>query len=214
MPRPLRIEYEHAFYHVMNQGRARSPVFHDDVYYQSFLNILGETCLQYGCIVHVYCLIGSHYHILIETPKANLSRIMQHINSVYTQWYNRLRKADGPLFKGRFKAVLVEHNDYLLQLSRYIHRNPIDIKNPLVTQLSNYRWSSYSAYVGDIKPVDWLTQDLIFSKLGYKDKHHRYANYVMSGVDEETARFYSKGQLSSIMRGEQFRKNVKGELNV
>ena len=158
MPRPLRIEYEHAFYHVMNRGSGRNMIFPDDVYYQTFLDTLGEACFRFDCLIHAYCLMGSHYHILIETPKANLSRIMRHVNGVYTQRYNSLSQSDGSLFKGRFKAVLIDSNGYLLQISRYIHRKPIDMKRPLVSLLADYRWSSYPAYAGKTKPAVWLAQ--------------------------------------------------------
>jgi len=122
MPRPQRIEYENAFYHVMNRGRGKQIVFHSDEYYLSFLTLLAETRQRFGCVIHAYCLMANHYHLLIETPRANLSRIMRHINGVYTQRYNRLKKTDGPLFRGRYKSILVEQDAYLLQLTRYIHR--------------------------------------------------------------------------------------------
>jgi putative transposase len=205
MPRPQRIEYEHAFYHVMNRGSGRNMIFHGDADYQMFLDILREACFRFDCLIHAYCLMGNCYHILIETPKANLSRIMRHVNGVYTQWYNRLKKSDGPLFRGRFKAVLVDHNGYLLQLSRYIHRIPIDIKSPLVTQLADYRWSSYQAYVGKVKPVGWLRQDLTFNRLPHKNKHHEYTSYVMKGVDEETAQLYSNRNMTSVIGDNEFR---------
>ena len=92
MPRPERIEYENAFYHAMNRGRGRQNVFHDEPYYQAFLDTLAEVHQRFNCVFHAYCLMGNHYHLLIETPDANLGRIMRHINGVYTQRYNRLKK--------------------------------------------------------------------------------------------------------------------------
>lgn len=212
MLRPQRIEYEHAFYHVMNRGKGRSTIFQDDVYYQSFLDILADVCFRFDCLVHAYCLMGTHYHLLIETPKANLSRIMKHINSVYTLRYNHLNQSDGPLFRGRFKAILVDHKGYLLQLSRYIHRSPIDMKRPVVTQLADYPWSSYPAYVGKAKPTDWLAQNLTYRMLSHKDKHQEYANYVMAGIDNETAQLYGKAHMPSIIGGKEFRERVNEEL--
>ena len=138
MPRLLRIEYENAFYHVMNRGRARETIFHNEAYYKAFLITLDEASKRFDCVIHAYCLMGNHYHLLLQTPKANLSRIMRHINGVYTQRHNRLKLVDGPLFRGRFKAILVDADSYLLQLSRYIHRNPIEMKKPLVEDLSQY----------------------------------------------------------------------------
>jgi len=105
MTRPLRIEYENAFYHVMNRGRAHQTIFHEEVYYQTFLEILADACERFDCIVHAYSLMGNHYHLLVQTPKANLSRIMRHVNGVYTQKFNRLKRTDGPFFRGRFKAI-------------------------------------------------------------------------------------------------------------
>jgi putative transposase len=89
MPRLLRIEYKNAIYHVMNRGRARQFIFHNDEYYHAFLETLGEACNRFGSVVHAYYLMGNHYHLLIETPLANLSRVMRHVNGVYTQRYNR-----------------------------------------------------------------------------------------------------------------------------
>ncbi len=125
MPRPTRIQYENAYYHVMNRGKARQTIFHGEIYYQAFLQTLDEAHKRFDACIHAYCLMGNHYHLLIETPRANLDRIMRHINGIYTQRYNRLRRTDGPLFRGRYKAIIVDTDDYLLPLSRYIHRNPI-----------------------------------------------------------------------------------------
>ena len=136
MPRPLRIEYENAYYHVMNRGRGRQQIFHDEDYYRTFLDTVAEANKRFGAVVHAYCLLGNHYHLLIQTPEGNLDRIMRHINGVYTQRYNRLKRTDGPLFRGRYKAILVDADAYLLQLSRYIHRNPVEMKRPLVERLA------------------------------------------------------------------------------
>ena len=107
-----------AFYHVMNRGRARQTIFHDEDDYQAFLKTLEESYERFDAVIHAYCLMNNHYHLLIETPRANLDRIMRHINGVYTQRYNRLKRVDGPLFRGRYKAILVDKDEYLLQLSR------------------------------------------------------------------------------------------------
>jgi len=118
MPRPTRIEYEGAFHHVMNRGRNRSTIFHDKSDFDEFLKTLEEASKRFDAIIHAYCLMTNHYHLLIETPKANLSRIMQHINGLYTQRYNRKRQQDGTLFRGRYKSVLIDQDSYLLQLSK------------------------------------------------------------------------------------------------
>ena len=90
MPRPQRIEYENAFYHVMNRGRGRQIIFHDETYYQAFINTLVEAHKRFNCVIHAYCLMNNHYHLLIETPDANLSRVMRHINGVYTQRHKKV----------------------------------------------------------------------------------------------------------------------------
>jgi putative transposase len=97
MPRPLRIGYENAFYHVISRGRERQNIFHGEAYFRAFLDTLAEAHQRLGCVVHSYCLMSNHYHLLIETPNANLSRVMRHINVVYTQRYNRLKRIDGTL---------------------------------------------------------------------------------------------------------------------
>ena len=212
MPRPKRIEYENALYHVMNRGRDRHTIFHDESYYAAFLETLSEVYQRFNCIIHAYCLMGNHYHILLETPDANLSRIMRHINGVYTQRYNRLKKTEGPLFRGRFKAILVDQDAYLLQLSRYIHRNPIDMKRPMVSDLSEYPWSSYPAYINKAKTPEWLFTEQTYRMLGHKQRFKGYKNYVSQGTDEEILRFYNRGNNVSIVADDDFRGWVFNDL--
>ena len=168
MPRPIRIQYENAFYHVMNRGRGRLQIFHDETYYQHFLKTLEETSQRFDSVIHAYCLMGNHYHLLIETPRANLDRIMRHNNGVYTQRYNRLKKTVGPLFRGRYKAILVDKDAYLLQLSRYIHRNPDEVKGATTDTLDNYPWSSYLAYINKVKSPVRLECNKTYQMLGQK----------------------------------------------
>ncbi|MBL1260698.1 MAG: transposase [Thiotrichaceae bacterium] len=110
MARPLRIEYENAFYHVMNRGRGRQGIYTADEYYHAFLKCLKEAHQLFGLEIHAYCLMGNHYHLLVKTPWGNLSRAMRHINGVYTQRHNRLKKTNGSLFRGRYKAILVDEH--------------------------------------------------------------------------------------------------------
>ncbi|MFK8012140.1 MAG: helix-turn-helix domain-containing protein, partial [Marinicellaceae bacterium] len=137
--------------------------------------------------------------LLIETPHANLSRIMRHINGVYTQAYNRLKNTDGSLFRGRFKSILVDKDAYIMQLSRYIHRNPIEMKNPLVTKLEDYKWSSYRAYIGKDRDLKWLNRQFTYDILGHKQKYKSYKSFVDQGVDEETQGYFSGKQTPSII---------------
>jgi len=125
MARPLRIQYPDAWYHVMNRGRRGETVFADEQDYKSFIALLQETSAMWKIRVAAYCLMSNHYHVLAQTPDGNLDRCMRHINGVYTQRYNRRHHKDGQLFKGRYKAILVDADHYLLELVRYIHRNPV-----------------------------------------------------------------------------------------
>jgi REP element-mobilizing transposase RayT len=121
MARPLRILYENAWYHVMNRGASRIKTFYNDDNYKLFLDLLSDTYQRFNLETHAYCLMPNHYHLLVRTPLANLSRCMRHIDGLYTQKFNRIGKRDGALFRGRYKAILIDADSYLLQLSRYIH---------------------------------------------------------------------------------------------
>ncbi len=196
----------------MNRGRGRRLIFHDDRYYLAFLETISEAQARFQCLMHAYCLMGNHYHLLIETPQANLGRIMRHINGVYTQRYNKLRRTDGPLFRGRYKAIVVDKDAYLLQLSRYIHRNPLEVTSPLVSELADYPWSSYPAYVGKVKPASWLERDMSYKMLGSKQKYKGYETYVKAGIDDDVSRFYNKGNQSAIVGDEDFRRWIYDEV--
>lgn len=211
MPRPPRIEYEGAFHHVMNRGRDRRTIFHNDAYFNAFLDTLQEASQRFDAVIHAYCLMTNHYHLLLETPKANLSRIMRHVNGIYTQRYNRMRRTDGTLFRGRYKSILVDEDAYLLQLSRYIHRNPVETKKPLVSQLVDYPWSSYPAYINKSKSPEWLYRDKTYAMLGQKRKYQGYQEYVTQGVDEDILRFYGKGNILSVLGDRGFREAVRQE---
>ena len=207
MPRTERLEFENAFYHVINRGRERQKIFHDENYYHAFLQTLKESHERFDAVIHAYCLMGNHYHLLIETPRANISRIMRHINGVYTQRYNRLKKTDGPLFRGRFKSILVDEDAYLLQLTRYIHRNPIEVKYKKA-DLESYPWSSYRAYINLEKPEDWLERETAYSVLGKRNRYQGYRVYVEQGIDEDIKRFYNKGNIASVLGNYEFRQEI------
>jgi len=204
MPSPIRIEYEDAYYHVMNRGRGRQLIFHSDEYYQAFLDTLAEASERFELMVHAYCLMSNHYHLLVQTPLGNFGRIMRHINGVYTQRFNRLKRTDGPLFRGRYKAVLVDADAYLLQLSRYVHRNPVETKRPLVNTLEKYRWSSYTAYINKVKSPRWLNRTQTYEMLGHNHKYHGYQCYVEQGIDEEIEQFYNRGNMASVIGNKDF----------
>ncbi len=208
MPRPLRIEYENAYYHVMNRGRRHEDIFHSKAYYRTFISVLSEAHRRFGIQILCYCLMPNHYHLLVKTPRANLGRVMRHINGVYTQRYNRLKKTDGPLFRGRYKAIVIEKDSYQLQVSRYIHLNPLEAN--LVEKLSDYPWSSYPYYIRKRKTPQWLFPEEVLQQLGVAEQRQKakYRAFVESGVDEEIQQFYDKGKMTSYLGSDEFREWV------
>ncbi len=208
MPRAERIEYNDAYYHVMNRGRQRQRIFHDDRYYQAFLAGLEEAHQRFGLEVNAYCLLGNHYHLLVKTTHGNLSRCMQHINGLYTQRHNRLKRTDGPLFRGRYKAILIESDAYLAQLTRYIHRNPIDMKQPLVKRLETYPWSSYPAYVNKAPSPTWLYRQETYALFGNGHRYSGYRAFVELGVEEEIRKFYQQPRQALLLGSDDFKTRV------
>ncbi len=208
MSRPLRIEYEDAYYHVMNRGRGRQMIFSSEIYYHEFTRCLDEAHKRFGIEIHAYCLMGNHYHLLIKTPRGNLGRAMRHIDGVYTQRHNRLKQTDGSLFRGRYKAIVIDASCYLLQVSRYIHRNPIELKKPLVNRVADYPWSSFSAYINKSKAPVWLNRDSVYGELGARAKYKAYHTYVDSSNSEEISHFYGLKNTPSIMGNKAFKEHT------
>jgi len=157
--RPLRIEYPDACYHVINRGNAGENIFTTDRDHEVFLEYLETTAERFGIVIHTHCLMTNHYHLLIETPHANLSRAIQWLNVSYATWFNKKHRRQGHLFQGRFKAILIDADEYLLQLSRYIHLNPV--KAHMVETPQEYRWSSYQAFCSVIEKPNWLDTSLL-----------------------------------------------------
>jgi len=187
MARPLRIEYPDAWYHVMNRGRRGEDIFSDDQDYITFTDLLRETSEIWNVRIAAYCLIPNHYHMLIQTPDANISRSMRHLNGVYTQRYNRRHRCDGQLFRGRYKSILIDTDSYLLQAVRYIHRNPL--RAGLVESLDAYNWSSHRGYLSIAKRWDWLHKNYILSLLSKNRKNwlRYYRKWVSVEKDDEVS---------------------------
>lgn len=178
MGRPLRIEYPGAYYHVTTRGNARKDVFKSQRDRERFLSYFESAVNRYGAIIHAYCLMGNHYHLLIETPCGNLSQIMQHINGAYTNYYNTKRKRSGHLFQGRYKAILIEADEYATELSRYIHLNPV--RAGIVKTPEGYAWSSYRDYIGEGKALEWLKTAFVLGYFGKKtsEAEREYRKFV------------------------------------
>ncbi len=182
MARSMRIEYAGAVYHVTSRGNARQKIYSDDADRDLFLAKLSEAKERYGFVVHAYCLMGNHYHLLVETPKPNLSLGMQRINGEYTQAYNRRHRRVGHLFQGRFKAIVVEKGSYLLELCRYVVLNPVRAR--MVKRPQDWPWSSYRATAGMDKCPAFLTAGWVLAQFGTDENEarSRYRRFVADGL--------------------------------
>jgi len=192
MARPLRIEYENAFYHVIQRGIERKNIFSSDSDKERFLNYLNTAHTTYAGIVHSYVLMDNHYHLVIETPRANLSKIMHYVNTSYAAYYNTTHKRVGPLYQGRFKAVPVQGDEYLHYLSCYIHLNPV--RAGIVKSPGDYLFSSYAYFAIKNGHPKWLVTDLILSMFDKNREAARklYACFVEDNIGREKDLISSK----------------------
>jgi putative transposase len=204
MARKLRVQYPGAIYHVINRGDRREPIFKDDTDRKRFLDTLAETCAKTGWQVHALCLMANHFHLVIETPQANLVAGMKWFLGTYTSRFNRRHKLFGHLFSGRYKALVVDDsgNGYLRTVCDYVHLNPVRARLLTGEQpLSDYVWSSYPAYLqrSSRRPV-WLRVDRLLGELGIRRDdaagRRRFAEAM-----EERRRRDEPGQWRSVRRG-------------
>lgn len=184
MSRPLRIEYPGAVYHLTSRGNAGQDIFLDDADCEMFLTVLASVVERSAWCVHAYCLMGNHYHLLAETPQPNLSRGMMRLNGVYTQRFNRRHDRAGHIFQGRFKAILVERDSYLLELARYIVLNPV--RAGITGTPGAWRWSSYGATAGEHVAPPWLRVGWILDQFGGGGAlaRRRYREFVIAGLNQ------------------------------
>jgi REP element-mobilizing transposase RayT len=209
MARPLRIACQDGWYHVMNRGRRGEPVFRGRRDYSSFVDLLQETSAAWNVRVAAYCLMQNHYHLLLQTPEANISRCMRHIDGVYTQRFNRNHDCDGPLFRGRYKAILVDADRYVVELVRYIHRNPVNAG--LTERLDGYVWSSHRAYLSRAKRWDWLYKDYALGMLAKKeaDRLRLYREFVSMADSQDLLEVFSRNKWPWVLGSEEFVATVK-----
>jgi REP element-mobilizing transposase RayT len=188
----------------MNRGRRGETVFPGKDDYLSFIDLLKEATETWNVRIAAYCLMSKHYHLLIQTPEANVSRCMRHINGIYTQRYNRLHNADGQLFRGRFKSVLVDADSYLLELLKYIHRNPL--RAGIVDEVGKYPWSSHKGYLSHSEKWDWIYKDFILSILTKEKKNFRkaYKDLISQEESKSILKFFSRGNLPAILGSQDF----------
>lgn len=211
MSRPLRIEYAGAWYHVMNRGRRGENIFFEESDHELFLTLLRETSEMFDLRVSAYCLMPNHYHLLVQTPSANLSRAMRHINGVYTQRFNRANELDGQLFRGRYKSVLAEDDSHLLELLRYIHRNPV--RAGLCNMVGDHRWSSHHGYISRRNNKYWRWLHKASLLVMFSENHGRakslYRTFIEDVDSPEILDFYDKKNLASFFGSSQFVQKMK-----
>jgi REP element-mobilizing transposase RayT len=184
MSRPLRIQFSGALYHVTSRGNRKRDIYQDDVDRARFLEVLEDVISSHNWRCHGYCLMDNHYHLIIETPDANLAKGMRQLNGIFTQLTNRRHDLVGHLFQGRYKAILVEKQSYLLELSRYVVLNPV--RAGLVTDPGHWPWSSYRAMFDPSRDHAWLTRDWLLSQFQCQRREaiSRYASFVRSGIKQ------------------------------
>jgi REP element-mobilizing transposase RayT len=195
MSRPIRIEFPDALYHVTARGDRREDIFEDDADRQMFLTILEQVITQFNWLCQAWCLMDNHCHLMIQTPDGNLSKGMRQLNGVYTQTSNRRHKRVGHLFQGRFKAILVDSDAYLLELARYVVLNPV--RAGMVDKPGDWSWSSYRSCVG-LEPVaPWLEVESLLAQFGKRRSlaHQRYAQFVSEGINGNSPWSNLKGQV-------------------
>jgi REP element-mobilizing transposase RayT len=210
MSRPLRLELAGGLYHVTSRGDRREDIYADDTDRLSWLDTLAQCCERYNWAIHVWCQMTNHYHIVVETPEANLSAGMRQLNGVYTQNVNRRHRRVGHVFQGRFKGILVERDSYLLELARYVVLNPV--RAGMVRHVRQWEWSSYHAMVGKAPCPEWLHTDWLLAQFGASKSRQiaRYIEFVQEGVHGPRVWDELKGQV--FLGSEAFVQSMQQEL--
>ncbi len=202
MSRPLRIDFPGAWHHVMNRGARKDPIFYSATDARSFLDLVGKARDDFGLETHAYCLMTNHYHLLVRSVDGQLSSAMRLIDGVYTQRFNRHNGYDGPLMRGRYRSLLVDSDNYLTTVAQYIHRNPIEAK--MVDDLRSHRWSSYPAYLGEVRPERWLVMNELRSSLPRgRALRELTEDAPLPGA---VAAFYAKERLGPVLGSAEFRR--------
>lgn len=210
MARPLRLEYEDAVYHITTRGNAQQTIFHTDDDRIRFLGIFADVVDRFGWLCHAYCLMTNHYHLLIETPTANLSRGMQQLNGVYTQAFNRQHGRVGHVLQGRFKSILVDKESYLFELARYVVLNPVRAK--IVHHPGQWRWSSYQATAGEVRPPSFLTVDWILAQFN-TDARKAQSAYQQFVAEESDSTIWENLRGGVLLGSDQFVEGLGPLLN-
>ena len=224
MARQLRVEFPGAIYHVNvrmlgNWKSEANLLFEDDSDRLRFIDRLGERVAQFDIRLYLVTLMANHFHLVVETPAGNLGRFMQSLSTAYTVYFNRRHRRHGHLLDGRYKAKLVEGDEYLLALSRYVHLNPVHTTvmkqkswEERIQHLRQYRWSSYGSYIGLRKPFEFVDTDPLLAQMQcmQAERPAQYRQYVESGLAEDDQEFRLALKESALcIGGELFRKKVQ-----
>jgi REP element-mobilizing transposase RayT len=195
MTRPLRLEFAGALYHITSRGDRRALIYLDDTDRAFWLQALAEACARFHFVVHSFCQMGNHFHLLLETQEPNLSKGMRQLNGTYSQYFNRRHDLVGHVFQGRYQAILVQEESYLLELARYIVLNPV--RANMVARPEDWPWSSYRLMTGTELPPAWLNTQGILGRLNVDqtDAIAAYRAFVHAGIGETSPLIHARGQL-------------------
>ncbi len=195
MARPLRLEFAGALYHVTSRGDRGEAVYRLDEDRELWFEVFSQVCERFNWVVHGYCQMTNHYHLLVETPDGNLSRGMRQLNGVYTQKFNRKHQENGHLFQGRYKAILVQKDNYLLELTRYVVLNPV--RAGMVNSPEEWAWSSYNAMLQQQTGIQCLDVEWTLSQFGKyrKPAIKKYKQFVIEGIGSTDPKQALKNQI-------------------
>jgi REP element-mobilizing transposase RayT len=209
MARQLRIEFPGAFYHVTSRGNEKAPVFLTDKDRERFLGYLELAHQRFKATFLVYCCMENHFHLFLQTPLGNLSRIMHFINTGYSAYFNKIHERIGHLFQGRYKAILVDADEYAKELSRYIHLNPV--RAEIMELPEQYQWSSYREYIGLRRKPVWMHTEFVLGYFGKTEDQARrqYAAFVKSGLHMAANNPFENLGQSNILGSDIFIERVK-----
>ncbi|WP_434111552.1 transposase [Methylocaldum sp. GT1TLB] len=195
MARPLRIELSGGLHHITSRGDRREDIYFSDIDREAWLALLGQVCARFNGVCHAYCLMSNHDHLVIETPEGSLARGMRQLNGVYTQMVNRTHGRVGHVFQGRYQAILVEKDSYLLALARYVVLNPV--RAGIVGDVGDWPWSSYAAMVGLAPSPAWLQTHWLLGQFGRQRKRAiaGHIDFVRAGVGLPSIWDHLQGQI-------------------
>lgn len=209
MARQLRIEYANAFYHIIQRGIEKKQIFRSSQDKEKFLSYIDLAHTTYTAVIHSYILMDNHFHLILETPKANLSKIMHYLNMSYAAYFNAKYKRNGPLYQGRFKAILVQADEYIHLLSRYIHLNPVRAER--ANSPEEYPWSSYRYFISKQEPPRWLQTDFILSIMDNNALKAKliYKQFILDGIGREKNSITDNTHKGFVLGNKDFFESIK-----